>query len=109
MLRLERPYGLPFTKLQDHSTLKTPYGYALLSCGLLRINLSDWNTLCLPATKKGEISMITTEIKRGNATIRIHDEYFVHEPRRYMSQLSQIVTNSHKRMQQSGLPGSKAE
>lgn len=42
--------------------------------------------------------MITTEIKSGGATVRIHDEFMSSAPDQgRMSHLNQIVTDSYKR------------
>ena len=41
--------------------------------------------------------MIAAEMKNSVSTVRIHDEYYVKEPRGYMEQLNQIVANSYKR------------
>ncbi|MGN0972616.1 MAG: hypothetical protein ACI4OY_11710 [Aristaeellaceae bacterium] len=36
-------------------------------------------------------------MKNEVSTVRIHDEYYVSEPRGYIAQLNQIVSNSYKR------------
>lgn len=41
--------------------------------------------------------MIAAEVKNEVSTVRFHDEYCVNEPKGYMTQLNQIVTNSYKR------------
>ena len=44
-----------------------------------------------------DIRMIAAEMKNEVSTVRIHDEYYVSEPRGYIAQLNQIVSNSYKR------------
>ncbi len=41
--------------------------------------------------------MIAAEMKTNAAVVRIHDECFVREPRGYIAQVNQIVTDSYKR------------
>ena len=41
--------------------------------------------------------MIAAEMKNSVSTVRIHDEYYVNKPNRYMAQLGQIVTDSYRR------------
>lgn len=41
--------------------------------------------------------MIAAEWKTDASIVRVHDEYYEKEPKGYLAQVSQIVSQSHKR------------
>ena len=41
--------------------------------------------------------MIETEMKSDIAVVRIHDEYYVREPQRCLTQLDRIISDVYKR------------
>lgn len=41
--------------------------------------------------------MIAAEWKTEASVVRVHDEYYEKEPKSYLAQVSQIVSQSHKR------------
>lgn len=41
--------------------------------------------------------MIAAEMDSNIAVVRIHDEYYIKEPGKYMMQMNQIVSNAYRR------------